>query len=314
MRAIFFLLFLLIGISVVGFAQDQPIILKTKTGNIYGSLLVPEKVKKPAVVLIISGSGPTDRDGNQSSLKNNSLKQLADSLYQRGIASLRFDKRAIAESKIENFDQRSLRFENYVADAKDWISLLAADKRFSKIIVAGHSEGALIGLMASLQNHNVKGYISIAGPSRPADEMIKEQLSEQPEMIRSAVFPMLDTLKMGDTLTTVPQYLMTLFNPSVQPYLISWMKYDPRKEIVKLKIPALIIQGTTDVQVLPKDAEMLGSAYPTATVKKIEGMNHVLKAFGSMDKREQITTYSDPTLPIHKDFVPAIFAFIKQLK
>lgn len=293
------------------FAQDQPIVLHTATGDIRGSLLAPEKVKKPPVILIIAGSGPTDRDGNQQGLKNNSLKQLADSLYQRGIATVRFDKRGIGESKAAVTSQRELRFEHYVSDVKDWVALLGKDPRFSKVIVAGHSEGALIGLEAAINNPKVKGYISIAGPSRPADEMIKEQITEQPEMIRNTVFPMLDTLKRGDTLTNVPQYLNALFQPSVQPYLISWMKYDPRVEIAKLNIPVLLIQGTTDVQVLPKDADNLKAAYPAARVRMIEQMNHVLKEFPNTDKRAQISTYTNPDLPLHKDLVPAMVEFVK---
>jgi len=289
-------------------------VLKTKTGDIFGSLLIPEATIKPVLVIIISGSGPTDRDGNQQNLKNNSLKMLADSLYQRGIASLRFDKRGIAASKSDSLNPRDLRFEQYVADVKGWIEKLDNEKRFSKIAVAGHSEGALIGLLASIKNPRVDAYISIAGPARPADEMIKEQLAEQPEMIKTAVFSRLDTLKAGDTLRFVPTYLNALFQPSLQPYLMSWMKYDPRKEIAKLKIPALIIQGTTDVQVLPKDAEYLGAANPSAKVEVIENMNHILKDFTSTDKREQVSTYSNPTLPLHQDLIPKLAKFIQQLK
>jgi len=295
------------------YAHEEPVVLKTNVGNIYGSLLVPDGSKNKAVVLIISGSGPTDRDGNQKALKNNSLKMLADSLYQHGVASLRYDKRGIAASEIKGLDQATLRFEHYVSDAKDWVTLLKADGRFSKIIIAGHSEGALIGMLAALENPYVNGYISIAGAARRADEMIKEQMAEQPDEIKQLVFPRLDTLRKGYTLKGVPEFLYGLFNPGVQPYLISWMKYNPLNEIRRLKIPSLIIQGTTDVQVLPKDAEMLRNAYPAASMKLISGMNHILKEFPTTDKRAQVPTYNDPTRPLHGGLLNVIVPFIRDL-
>jgi len=293
--------------------QEESVSITTEVGQLYGSLLIPAQSQKPVVVLIISGSGPTDRDGNQQALKNNSLKMLADSLYSHGIASLRYDKRGIAASEIKGLDQHTLRFEHYVADAKAWVQLLQSDKRFSKVVIAGHSEGALIGMLAAIGNPAVKGYISVAGAARPADEMIKEQMAGQPKEIREMVFPRLDTLRGGDTLHGVPEFLYALFNPGVQPYLISWMKYNPVQEIKKLSLPVLIIQGSTDIQVLPKDADMLKVAYAAASLKMITGMNHVLKEFPIADKRAQVPTYSNPSLPLHAGIVAAIVPFIKNL-
>jgi len=306
--------FLLVLFPLSSQATEETVNIEVKGGKVQGTLLVPDNAIKPPVVLIIAGSGPTDRDGNQQNLQNNSLKQLADSLYNRGIASLRFDKRGIGASQIPDLNQRELRFEHFVADVRYWIGLLGKDKRFSRLIVAGHSEGALIGIEAAIDNPQVHGYVSLAGPSRPADEMIREQLAEQPQMIRDMVFPMLDTLRGGDTLRFVPEYLYALFHPSLQPYLMSWMKYDPRQEIKKLKVPVLIVQGTTDVQVLPEDAENLKRAYPAATVKLVENMNHIFKEFDSKDKRAQIATYNNPNLPLHKDFIPAIESFVKKIQ
>ena len=307
-------LFLFLSLGTTAFAQEQPIVLKTNTATIHGSLLIPEKTEKPPVVLIIAGSGPTDRNGNQQQLENNSRKLLATGLQEKGIASLRFDKRGVGESTLEGVQRKDIVIGHFIDDVKALIGMLVKDGRFSKIIIAGHSEGAFLGMEAAIGNPDVNGYISIAGPSRPVDEMIKEQMAEQPEMIRAQVFPRLDSLKHGDTLTNVPQYLYALFNPAVQPFLISWMKYDPRVEIAKLKIPVLIIQGTTDVQVLPKDADNLKAAYPAATVKMIEQMNHVLKEFPTTDKRAQVPVYSNPDLPLHKDLVPLIAQFVKNIK
>jgi pimeloyl-ACP methyl ester carboxylesterase len=144
--------------------------------------------------------------------------------------------------------------------------------------------------------------------------MIKEQLAVQPQQIRDMVYPMLDTLKRGDTLTYVMPMLNSLFRPSVQPYMISWFKYDPRAELKKLAVPALIVQGTTDVQVLEKDADMLAAANPKATRRLIKDMNHVLKDCATTDKQAQVGIYSNPDLPVNKELVAEVVAFVKELK
>ena len=111
---------------------ETKITLKTATGDIFGTLTTPEKFNKIPVALIIAGSGPTDRDGNNSGLNNNSLKMLSAELLKKGIATLRYDKRAIAESREAiGTGEASLRFDDYVNDAKGWIQLLKQDKRFS---------------------------------------------------------------------------------------------------------------------------------------------------------------------------------------
>ena len=116
--------------------STQPITLKTATGEIFGTITVPAKESnKYPVALIIAGSGPTDRDGNNMSMKNNSLKMLAEALAKEGIASLRYDKRGIGESRKSGKSELELRFDDYVNDAKGWIDYLITNKQFSKVIV-----------------------------------------------------------------------------------------------------------------------------------------------------------------------------------
>lgn len=309
---------ILIQFIVLGlYAQEEPIVLKTTSGDIKGTLTLPDQKKDIPVVLIISGSGPTDRDGNTPMLKgkNNSLKYLSEELRKNGIASVRFDKRGIGESTDTNFKEINLRFDNFIDDVKGWIELISKDKRFTKIIVAGHSEGSLIGMIASINNNKVNGYISISGTGRPADEILKEQLASQSQAVKDIVYPMIDTLKKGDTIPNVPKTLYTLFRPSVQPYMISWFKYNPQDEIKKLDIPILIIQGSTDIQVTETDAELLAKAKPSAKKKIIKNMTHVLKDCDTKDKQVQATTvYTNPELPLNKDFVNEMVGFIKEIK
>lgn len=286
---------------------ETKITLKTATGDIFGTLTTPEKFNNIPVALIIAGSGPTDRDGNNSGLNNNSLKMLSAELVKKGIATLRYDKRGIAESKAAiGTGEASLRFDDYVNDAKGWIQLLKQDKRFSKVVVIGHSEGSLIGMIAAT---TADQYVSIAGAGQSADKILKIQLGTQPKIVTDAAFPILDSLKNGFLVKKVDPMLASLFRPSVQPYLISWFKYDPQVEIKKLTIPVLILQGTNDIQVSVDDAKLLAMANPKSHMVLIDKMNHVFKIVDG-DRQANIKTYSDPTLPISIDLAKNITDFI----
>ena len=237
---------------------------------------------------------------------------LADSLLKYNIATLRFDKRGIAESAKAGLKEEDLRFEHYINDLRAWIDTLATNKRFSKIIVAGHSEGALIGLIASENNSKVTKYISISGTALTADEIIKEQISAQPQAVKDLVLPILDSLKIGKTVENVPKMLYSLFRPSVQPYMISWIKYNPQTEIKKLTVPILIIQGTTDIQVAENHADLLNYANKNSTLCKIANMNHVLKTCETTEQATQMATYTNPDLPLANGFIKAIVEFVKR--
>lgn len=312
MKTLFCLLLILSAFTLK--AQEEPVLLKTPSGDISGTLALPVKMGKAPVVLLIAGSGPTDRNGNNPQMRNNSLKLIAENLQRHNIASLRFDKRGIAASQDAGKKEHDLLFDDYVDDAEKWIKLLAADKRFSRIIIAGHSEGSLIGILASIGNPAVSQYISIAGGGFPASKILKKQLASQPEPLKKIMYDMIGKLEKGDTIANVSPLLYSLFRPSVQPYMISWFKYDPAKEISKLKIPTLILQGTTDIQVKQEDAEALATAAPKAEKAIIEDMNHVLKECRETDMNAQMIFYTTPDIPLHPDLMKTIIKFIEDAK
>ncbi|MEI7491431.1 MAG: alpha/beta hydrolase [Bacteroidota bacterium] len=305
------------GKAAVANPFESDIILKTATGDINGTLTLPLTKEKVPVVLIIAGSGPTDRDGNSPPAlmnKSNCYKMLAEELRKNGVASVRYDKRGIAGSAGSALKESDLRLDNYISDAQGWIVMLNGDVRFSKIIVAGHSEGSLIGIVACSQA-KAKGFISIAGSGRPANEILREQFSSLPQTEKDRIFPLLDKLQKGDTLANVPSDLNSFFRPSIQPYLISWFRYDPQSEIKKLKIPVMIIQGDMDIQVSLEDAGLLAKADPQSSLKIIKGMNHVLKDTDTKDKAEQITkVYTNPDLPLDKQFGDEVVRFVHSVQ
>lgn len=293
--------------------NEENVTLVTTEGGIKGRLLLPNGEKTCPVVLLIAGSGPTDMDGNSAigNMKNNSLKLLAEGLVDNGIASLRFDKRGIASSKAAGKEEAKLRFEDYVNDVKGWINYLAKDKRFTDIIVIGHSEGSLIGMLACVNQTEVKAFVSLAGAGRPAYEVIEEQVDSQPEMIKKEVASINESLKKGNTVGQVSMYVQPLFRSSVQPYLISWYKYNPQEAIASLKMPVLIVQGERDIQVSVKDAELLKKSKPAAELLVIKSMNHVLKDCDTMEPQKQMSVYTNPSLPVNATLISSLNTFIK---
>jgi pimeloyl-ACP methyl ester carboxylesterase len=260
------------------------------------------------VVVIIAGSGPTDRDGNQALMKNDSLKVLGQGLGAKGIAALRYDKRGIAASAAAATREEDLRFETYVAYVVQWTAWLRRDARFLRVGLVGHSEGSLIGMLAA-QQAKVDAFVSLAGTSRAAPALIREQLDTKlAPNLRTRSNQILDELVAGRTVADVPKELAVLYRPSVQPYLISWFKYDPLREMAALRIPVLIVQGTTDLQITVDDAKRLASANGNAKLRLINGMNHVLKRATS--PAEQQAAYTDPSFPIEAQAVEAIAAFL----
>jgi len=301
----------------------EPMTLETPTGTLYGTLERPQSRSPVPVVLMIAGSGPTDRDGNSILLKgaNNSLKLLAEGLAAHGVAALRYDKRGVGESgkamqlaaeKTKTIlREEDLSFETYIDDAVRWGKHLRADRRFSTLTVVGHSEGSLIGMVAA-QRMGARAFVSIAGAGRPLQEIILEQVRSQlPAGLLKTTEDILDQLVAGKRVESVPSELNFLFRPSVQPYLISWLRYDPAKEITKSRIPVLIVQGTTDIQASMRDAKALADGNPAAKLLLIEGMNHVLKTVPN-ERDKQISSYSDPTLPVAPDLISGISKFVHE--
>jgi pimeloyl-ACP methyl ester carboxylesterase len=309
------LLYVLILIaSSAAFSQNNPLF---KTENIAinsllnGTLYTPLKQNNATkLVILIAGSGPTNRDGNQIGLTNNSLKLLAESLVNNGIAVYSYDKRIFAQMASGKLDEASLTFDNFIDDAKAVILYFKNQKKYHSITVAGHSEGALIGMVAA--NGNADAYISIAGAGRPIDEVLLEQIGKQAPFLKEEVEKNVASLKSGNTFELKNQMLASLFRASVQPYMISWIKYNPQNEIKKLQIPSLLINGDKDIQVSVQDAQLLQQAKPNAQLHIIPNMNHIFKVIKG-DDMENKASYTNPELPICVELTSIITTFIRSL-
>ena len=298
------------------FLPDEKEITVTSSGacKLYGTLL--SKSNKQKLAIIIAGSGPTDRDGNNTlGDEANSYKMLAYALDSQNIATFRYDKRGVGKSIPSDFNESELIFDDYIKDAEKIYSYFSDSVGFKEIYFIGHSEGSLIGMIAS-QKMKAEGFISIAGSGRPIDEVIEEQLNAGTlsDSLKKKVPAIFKELKKGKEVGNVPSGLDFLFRKSVQPYFISWLKYNPATEIKKLDCPVLILQGTCDNQITIGDAEILHKANTKSTLDIIPLMTHTLKNTDANCMDANSKTYLDPTLPINRELVNAIVAFIKTHK
>ncbi|WP_299526287.1 carboxylesterase [uncultured Lutibacter sp.] len=289
--------------------NETEINIPTNTVTLKGTLLTPNSEKKCELVILIPGSGPTDRDGNNVMMKNNSLKLLAEGLASNNIATYRFDKSVLSYTKEDKATIDSLTFDVFIEEAKSVIQYFKNTHNYSKIIVTGHSQGSLVGLIASKNNSD--GFISIAGAGRTIDEVLVEQISKQAPFLKDETERVLSELKKGNTVDEFNPMLISIFNKSVQPFLISWIKYNPQIELKKLTIPVLIINGTNDIQVAISEAELLHAANSTSELVIIENMNHIFKEIKG-DVNENMSSYTNPDLPIMTNLITSIVEFIKE--
>jgi pimeloyl-ACP methyl ester carboxylesterase len=290
---------------------ESPVMVKTLSGNISGTLAIPKNAAgKVPVVLIIAASGPIDRDGNGGNITANDYKLLATALGKNGIATLRYDKRRVGQT-ITAAKEVDMRFDDYFDDAFSLIEMLNTDKRFSKVIVLGHGQGSLVGMIASV-DERVNAFISVEGAAVTADKVLTDQVNRTyPAHIAEGFKMVLDSLRRGKINTHVDAVLYPVARPSLQMYILSWWRFDPQTEIKKLKKPILIIQGSTDLEVDPTSAERLKKS-KTNTLAIIPGMNYVLKE-APADKDKNMATYTNPDLPLKPELVTTIVDFINKL-
>lgn len=284
-------------------------------GNLAGTMLQPAGAPHAPVVLMIPGSGPTDRDGNNPmGIKAASLKLLAEGLAAHGIASVRVDKRGMFGSKAAIPDANAVTIGAYATDVHNWIDVIRTRTGAACVWVLGHSEGGLVALAAAQQPQGICGLVLVSTAGRPMGEVVRAQLAANPANApilaqADAAITAIETGKTVDTSAMNPA-LASLFNPAVQAYEIDLFGYDPTKLIAAYSGPVLIVQGMRDIQVGLEDARKLAAADPKASLALIDGMNHVLKPVASDDRMANIATYADPALPLAPGVVDRIADFV----
>ena len=275
--------------------------------HVDGTLLVPSDVEQPHLVILIAGSGPTDRDGNQNFLQTNCLKKIAHALGNNGIASFRYDKRIVKQIRKGDVD-KDIMFDDFVEDAKSVVQYFRPSDAFGSLIILGHSQGSLVGMLAA--DEGVDAFISVAGAGKSIDKVILEQIERTAPMFVEDSERVLSILRKNETTDDFPMALQSLFNLDVQPFMSNWISYNPAEIIKTLSIPVLVINGTKDLQVNVEEAEILHEAAWNSELVIIESMNHILVTIEGGDL-ENSKSYNEPYRKLSPELVQSIVNFVQ---
>lgn len=304
----FYVLALVSMISLLCFGQEKSFTEDelSITKWIDGTLLTPSDMDKPNLAIIIAGSGPTNRNGNQNFLKNNSLKKLAEGLSKNGIATFRYDKRVVKQILQNNVD-KNITFDDFVSDASDVLDYFKKKDSYNKIYIIGHSQGSLVGMLAA--KDKADGFVSLAGAGNNIGDVIVEQIAKTAPMFNEDTKRVVESLKAGQTTTDYPVALGSVFSADLQPFMINWMSYEPTEILKDLNMPILIINGTKDLQVSVAEAELLKEANENAKLMIIENMNHVLFEIEG-DDLENSKSYNESFRAISPELINGITDFM----
>ncbi|MCL6683922.1 alpha/beta hydrolase [Sphingomonas alba] len=305
----------LIMAAVAAAPVEREITAPGPQGSLAGTLT--DAGKGTPVVLIIPGSGPTDRDGNNPlGVTAAPYRMLAEGLAKQGVSSIRTDKRGMFGSKAAIPDANKVTIADYAADAHAWVKSAQAATGVKCVWVLGHSEGSLVALTAGQKPEGICGVISVSGPGRKLGTVMRDQLKGNPANapILQPALAALDSLEAGNPVdaATLPAPLQPLFNPAVQPFVMNLLAQDPPKLAAGLTVPYLIVQGDKDIQVSVEDAKLLAAGQPKAKLAVLPGVNHVLKPVLSDDRAANMAAYGDASLPIAPSVVDEIASFVKR--
>lgn len=293
------------------------------------SLLTDVAGQVPGVV-IVAGSGPTDRDGNNPLIPGqvNTYREIAHYLSARGIAVLRYDKRGIAGSAGLALTGTPP-FDWFADDAASCVEYLKSVEMVdpSRVYIAGHSEGGVLALMAALSESDLAGLVLLSSPGYPMHYTLWTQMEAQGAALES-----MGLVGIKDKILTALDDLYTAIRTR-QPFDLAshglpegfadvylsldlqrefaegWLEADPAEMASQLEIPMCIIQGTADTQVTADNADVLVAAYqgPVIEVHIIDGADHVLKP-----THGEPLAYGDPSRRVSPEVLEAIEAFVNR--
>jgi hypothetical protein len=289
---------------------SQEVSISIPGGTLYGTLSRPSAGTPTNAVLIIPGSGPTDRDGNSILLpgKNDSLLRLGNELVKSGFLVLRVDKRGIGKSVWPGLREEDMTIDMMADDAAAWLVYLRGQNEIRKVATIGHSEGALVALLAA-RDARPEALVLLAPLSADFFDTLFKQLAGAPEdYVRRARF-IHEELKAGRFVSKVDADLLSLFRPSVQPYMRSLIIHQPAALLAAQTIPALVIAGGRDLQIDLSDARILASTRPDVRFLLLEDMNHVLKTV-SADSADNQASYTQPSYPLADGLASGIAGFL----
>lgn len=302
------ILYILLLCSISSFGQEINFTAQDLSINSHvdGTLLSPNDIDNPILAIIIADFGPTDRNGNQNFQKNNALKKLAEALSNQNIATFRYDKRIVKQIRRGNVSSK-ISFDDFISDANAVVEYFKSQNSYSKIVIIGHGQGSLVGMAAS--KDKVDQFISLAGSGKSIDNVIIDQITQMDPALAKDTKRTFESLKQGQPVKNYPQALSDIFSPDLQPFMMSWMNYNPQELIKDLDIPILIVSGKKDLQVPISEAELLKAASTNAELKLIDNMNHVLFIIEGKEL-ENSKSYNESFRPISNQLITELVAFM----
>ncbi|MDD1016548.1 alpha/beta hydrolase [Pseudomonas rubra] len=294
--------------------DESPLQMPGPLGPLSATLLSARELAP--VVILVPGSGATDRNGNNkaSGLRPFTFKLLAERLADQGISSLRIDKRGVRDSAGAIADANQVTIDDYASDVRAWVTTLRKREPLVPVWLLGHSQGGLIAMLAAQDNPDINGVILAASAGRPLATIMIEQLQAHPEnapLVEPGI-ALIRRLEAGETIANgqIQEELKPLLRQEVQGLIRSEMVRDPAQLIATLKQPVLIIQGGQDLQITPVDARALQQGQATARLVLLERANHVFKDVPKSDRAANLAAYSDPRLPLAEGLAEAVGEFV----
>lgn len=324
------------------YAVEEVIFENAKAGNIKlsGTLTLPKDVKNPPVVILISGSGPQNRD--EELLGHKPFLVLADHLTRQGIAVLRYDDRGTAKSEGDFSTATSFDFATDVEAAMVYLQTKKEVVDINKIGLVGHSEGGLIAPIVAARNKNVAFCVLLAGPGVDGKEILLTQgkkaaeLENYPandiaasqgiskkiydictnykgEASKKEIAALFEELK---TKITSEKGQKELTESAIKnqiemitsPWMRAFLGYDPQTSLQKVNCPVLAVNGEKDFQVLPKlnlDAIAKGLKHnKDVTIKEFKDLNHLFQT----SETGAFSEYAD----IEETFAPVALNYISE--
>ena len=316
MKTILTMMLAVLAVPAANEAQREiEVTIKGPAGPLAGTL--SDAGRGAPVVVMIPGSGPTDRDGNNPlGVTAGSYRLLAAALSAKGVSTMRIDKRGMFGSKAAIPDANAVSVADYAADAHGWATAAARRTGNRCAWLLGHSEGGLVALQAAQDPRGLCGIVLVSSPGTPLAETMKAQFRANPANapILAPAIAAIDALQAGRRVdpATLPAPLPMIFPAAVQGFMIDLFAHDPAALAAKVRLPVLIVQGERDLQVPVGDAQALASANPRAKLVLPPGVNHVLKAVASDDRGANLATYADASLPIAPGVADAVAGFVKR--
>lgn len=284
-------------------------------GPLKGTFIAPADGQP--VVLIIPGSGPTDRDGNNPlGVRAAPYRLLAEGLADRGIGSLRIDKRGMFGSAAAAADPNAVTIGDYAADIGQWVGVVRAKTGRQCVWLAGHSEGGLVALRAAREHGEIIcGVALVAAPGRPLGTVMREQLRANPANapLLAQAEGAIAALERGERVDTAQFHpaLQGLFAAPVQGFLIDMFAADPAAMAASIEHPILLLYGGKDIQVSKADFDALRAARADSVVAWLPDANHALKQVEGDALADNVATYANPDLPLAPGVIEALSAFVK---